>query len=101
HSALVQTRAFSQTSEGKALACKYNFFDSLLALNGAFFVNAAILVLAATAFTSEVKTLQEAHTLLHLVWGGLASVVFAVALLASGQSSTLTGTLAGQVVMEG
>ena len=101
HSALVQTRAFPQTTDGKALACRYNFFDSLLALNGEFFVNAAILILAATAFTAEVKTLQEAHTLLHLVWGGLAGVVFAVALLASGQSSTLTGTLAGQVVMEG
>ena len=101
HSALVQTRAFHQTPHGKALACRYNFFDSLLALNGAFFVNAAILILAAAAFTAEVKTLQEAHTLLGLVWGGLASSVFAIALLASGQSSTLTGTLAGQVVMEG
>ena len=101
HSALVQTRAFPQTPEGKTLACKYNLFDSLLALNGAFFVNAAILVLAAVAFTSEVKTLQQAHTLLNDVWGGLASVVFAIGLLASGQSSTLTGTLAGQVVMEG
>src|SRR5262249_52225344 len=95
HSALVQTRAFPQTAEGKALACKYNFFDSLLALNGAFFINAAILVLAATSFTSEVKTLQEAHSLLKPLWSGLASLLFAVALLASGQSSTLTGTLAG------
>jgi manganese transport protein len=102
HSALVQTRAFSPTPGGKALACKYNFFDSLLALNGAFFVNAAILVLAATEFfPKEVGTLQEAHTLLRPLWRGLASILFAVALLASGQSSTLTGTLAGQVVMEG
>jgi manganese transport protein len=102
HSALVQTRAYPQDEPGKRLACKYNFFDSLLALNGAFFINAAILILAATTFTHKVDTLTEAHRLLHLVWGtGLASVLFAVALLASGQSSTLTGTLAGQVVMEG
>src|SRR4029079_1050845 len=81
---------------------------SLLALNGAFFINAAILVLAATHFhdpsgeaETNVETLQEAHRLLAPVWGGLASALFAVALLASGQSSTLTGTLAGQVVMEG
>src|SRR4029079_6679028 len=81
---------------------------SLLALNGAFFINAAILVLAATHFhdpsgeaETNVETLQEAHRLLAPVWGGVASVLFAVALLASGQSSTLTGTLAGQVVMEG
>jgi manganese transport protein len=102
HSALVQTRAFPQNQDGKRVACKYNFFDSLLALNGAFFINAAILVLAATTFTHKVDTLTEAHRLLHLVWGtGLASLLFAIALLASGQSSTLTGTLAGQVVMEG
>jgi manganese transport protein len=104
HSALVQTRAFPQTAEGKRLACKYNLFDSLLALNGAFFVNAAILILSVSAFylhQREVETLQEAHTLLEAVWGALAGGLFAVALLASGQSSTLTGTLAGQVVMEG
>jgi manganese transport protein len=102
HSALVQTRAFPQDDAGKRLACKYNFFDSLLSLNGAFFINAAILILAATAFTHKVETLQEAHTTLRLVWGaGLASMLFAIALIASGQSSTLTGTLAGQVVMEG
>src|SRR5229473_1368186 len=64
HSALVQTRAFPQTEAGKRLACKYNFFDSLLALNGAFFVNAAILILAATVFTRKVDTLTEAHSLL-------------------------------------
>jgi len=108
HSALVQSRAFSQTEEGKQLACKYNLFDSLLALNGAFFVNAAILILAASMFLSPerpdgVEKLQDAHQLLGGdLWGlPLASGLFAVALLASGQSSTLTGTLAGQVVMEG
>jgi manganese transport protein len=104
HSALVQTRAFHQTPAGKRLACKYNLIDSALALNGAFFVNAAILILAVSAFFvrgKEFETLQEAHTLLDNSWGVLASGLFAVALLASGQSSTLTGTLAGQVVMEG
>jgi manganese transport protein len=106
HSALVQTRAFPQTPAGKRLACKYNLFDSLLALNGAFFVNAAILVLSVATFFpvtgGDEVTLQKAHQLLGHVWGtALASVLFAVALLASGQSSTLTGTLAGQVVMEG
>jgi manganese transport protein len=105
HSALVQTRAFPQTTEGKALACKYNFFDSAIALNGAFFVNAAILVLAAKTFGEKgvkVETLQEAHRMLPQALGtALASTLFALALLASGQSSTLTGTLAGQVVMEG
>lgn len=103
HSALVQTRAFPQNIEGKQLACKYNLFDSLLALNGAFFVNAAILVLSAATFAPHrVETLQDAHLLLHQLWApALASGLFAVALLASGQSSTLTGTLAGQVVMEG
>jgi manganese transport protein len=112
HSALVQTRAFPQTTQGKAMACKYNFFDSAIALNCAFFINAAILILAVKLGTHkaespgeldrEVKTLQEAHVLLAPALGpALASVLFALALLASGQSSTLTGTLAGQVVMEG
>jgi manganese transport protein len=102
HSALVQTRAFSQVEEGKRQALKYNLFDSLLALNGAFFVNVAILILAATRFTEPVESLTQAHDLLKGVWGPMgASILFASALLASGQSSTLTGTLAGQVVMEG
>ncbi len=104
HSALVQTRSFAPTAAGKRLACRYNLFDSLLALNGAFFVNAAILILAVATFYSQGKeagSLQQAHSLLENVWGPLASYLFAVALLASGQSSTLTGTLAGQVVMEG
>src|SRR5579871_2029199 len=105
HSALVQTRAFPKTAEGKRFACKYNLIDSALALNGAFFINAAILVLAVATFFEhgkEVSKLTDAYHLLGEVWGTtLASVLFAVALLASGQSSTLTGTLAGQVVMEG
>lgn len=105
HSALVQTRAFPQTVEGKRLACKYNLIDSALALNGAFFINAAILVLAVATFHAHgptVDKLPDAYHLLGEVWGTtLASGLFAVALLASGQSSTLTGTLAGQVVMEG
>jgi manganese transport protein len=105
HSALVQTRAFPKTADGKRLACKYNLIDSALALNGAFFINAAILVLAVATFFAhgkEVEKLPDAYHLLGEVWGTtLASVLFAVALLASGQSSTLTGTLAGQVVMEG
>jgi manganese transport protein len=104
HSALVQTRSFAPTTAGKRLACRYNLFDSLVALNGAFFVNAAILVLAVATFynhSKQAETLQEAHELLGNVWGARASFLFAVALLASGQSSTLTGTLAGQVVMEG
>jgi manganese transport protein len=104
HSALVQSRDFPHTIRGKRLAVKYNFFDSLLALNGAFFVNAAILILSVSTFYSlgkEVTTLQQAHELLGTVWTKMAGVLFAVALLASGQSSTLTGTLAGQVVMEG
>jgi manganese transport protein len=104
HSALVQTRAFPHSVAGKALACKYNLFDSIVALNGAFFVNAAILVLSVCTFYvhgREVETLQDAQHLLGLVWGPFAGFLFAVALLASGQSSTLTGTLAGQVVMEG
>jgi manganese transport protein len=104
HSALVQTRDFPQTPEGKRQACKYNLVDSLIALNGAFFVNAAILVMSVATFYSrqlEVESLQEAHELLGTVWMGFASFLFAIALLASGQSSTMTGTLAGQVVMEG
>jgi manganese transport protein len=105
HSALVQTRAYPPTPAGRLQACRYNLYDSILALNGAFFVNAAILILSVCTFymrQEEVETLQDAHRLLGTVWGTtLASGLFAVALLASGQSSTLTGTLAGQVVMEG
>lgn len=105
HSALVQTRRIGKSEKEKQTACKYNFIDSVIALNGALFVNAAILILAASVFFNrgvEVKEIQQAHLLLTPLLGtGAASVLFAVALLASGQSSTLTGTLAGQIVMEG
>lgn len=105
HSALVQTRAFEQTEEGKKKACKYNLIDSVIALNGAFFVNAAILILAAAVFYENGKVvheIQEAHSLLSPLLGTtIAGTAFAMALLAAGQSSTLTGTLAGQIVMEG
>ena len=105
HSALVQTRNIGQTEAAKRAACKYNFIDSVVALNGALLVNAGILVMAAAVFFRRgivVTEIQQAHLLLAPLLGtGLAGVLFAVALLASGQSSTLTGTLAGQIVMEG
>lgn len=105
HSALVQTREFEQTPAGKRDACKYNLLDSFLALNAAFFINAAILILAAAVFFSHGKVvteIQQAHELLSPLMGTkFAGILFAVALLASGQSSTITGTLAGQIVMEG
>jgi len=105
HSALVQTRQVPRTVEGKRQANRYNFIDSAVALNCAFFVNAAILVLAASAFHRNgvvVTELGQAHKLLAPLLGtAVASTAFALALLVAGQSSTLTGTLAGQVVMEG
>jgi manganese transport protein len=105
HSALVQTRHISRTEEGKRRACRYNLIDSVVALNGAMFVNIAILVLAAAVFFKNgvaVTEIQQAHELLAPLLGtGMASVIFGVALLCSGQSSTLTGTMAGQIVMEG
>ncbi|WP_303310147.1 Nramp family divalent metal transporter [Hymenobacter sp. BT730] len=106
HSSIVQTRAIEQTEEGRRMAIKFSTIDSTVALFLAFFVNAAILVMAAAAFHStgrqNVADINEAHQLLTPVLGaGAASIVFAVALLASGQNSTLTGTLAGQIVMEG
>jgi manganese transport protein len=105
HSALVQTRRVDRTSAGIAEACKYNFWDSAIALNCAFFINAAILIVAAAAFASRgivVSDIQEAHRLLEGVLGTkLAPTAFAIALIAAGQSSTLTGTLAGQITMEG
>jgi len=105
HSALVQTRQIGRTREAKHIACHYNFIDSLVALNGALLVNAAILVVAGTVFFKRgilVTEIQQAHLLLAPLLGtSIASVVFAIALLCSGQSSTLTGTLAGQIVMEG
>ncbi|UYZ58817.1 Nramp family divalent metal transporter [Hymenobacter latericus] len=106
HSSIVQTRAFERDEEGKRSAIKFATIDSSVALFMAFFVNAAILVVAAAAFHRnglfQVADIHDAHKLLAPVLGaGAASVVFAVALLASGQNSTLTGTLAGQIVMEG
>jgi manganese transport protein len=105
HSALVQTRHIGQSEEGKRSACRYNLIDSVVALNGAMFVNCAILVMSAAVFFSHhivVTEIQQAHMLLAPLLGtSLAGGLFAIALLCSGQSSTLTGTLAGQVVMEG
>ena len=105
HSALVQTRHIAHDEPAKRIACKYNLVDSVVALNGAMFVNCAILVLAAAVFFKRaivVTEIQQAHELLVPLLGtSFAGVMFAVALLCSGQSSTLTGTLAGQVVMEG
>ena len=105
HSALVQTRNIGQSEGDKRTACRYNFIDSVVALNGALFVNAGILVMAAAVFFRRsivVSEIQQAHLLLAPLLGtSAAGVLFAVALLASGQSSTLTGTLAGQIVMEG
>ena len=106
HSSIVQTRKFEQTPEGKKEAIKFATIDSTVALMFALFINGAILVLAAAAFHwsghQDVAAIQDAHKLLSPVLGvGVASTLFALALLASGQNSTLTGTLAGQVVMEG
>jgi len=105
HSALVQTRKFGKDDAGIKRAIKFNFIDSTIALNLAFFVNAAILILAATAFYKngyfEVADIQDAHKLLTGIFGSLAPSLFAIALIAAGQSSTITGTLAGQIVMEG
>lgn len=106
HSALVQTRKIGADEKSVRRALKYNFIDSLVALNAAFFVNAAILVLAATVFfktgNTHVARIEEAHQLLQPLLGtDLAPMLFAIALIAAGQSSTITGTLAGQIVMEG
>jgi manganese transport protein len=106
HSSLVQTRNFDRTPAGIKQALKYNFFDSTIALNLAFFVNAAILILAAATFYRngmfEVAEIQDAHRFLQPLLGTKwAPILFAVALIAAGQSSTITGTLAGQIVMEG
>ena len=106
HSALVQTRKIPRTKEGIKLALKWSFIDSAVALNIAFFINAAILILAATVFFNTGKTdvgeIKQAHELLSPMLGSnFASTLFAIALIASGQSSTVTGTLAGQIVMEG
>ena len=106
HSALVQTRKFKRDQKGIKRALKLNFIDSTIALNLAFFVNAAILVLAASVFfyrgRTDVAEISTAHELLNEFLGTkLAPTLFAVALIAAGQSSTITGTLAGQIVMEG
>lgn len=106
HSALVQTRKIDPSTKGVWQAIKYNFFDSAIALNLAFFVNAAILILAASVFYKagfhEISEIDQAHKLLEPLMGEkLAPILFALALVAAGQSSTLTGTLSGQIVMEG
>jgi len=105
HSALVQTRNVEQTPEGRRVASKYNLVDTAIALNAAFFVNSAILIVAAAVFFKNgivVTEIQQAHELLTPLLGtALAGTLFAIALIAAGQSSTLTGTLAGQIVMEG
>lgn len=106
HSALVQTRKIDRSAEGVKKAVRYNLFDSALALNLAFLVNAAIMVLAAATFYSHgffsVEGIEEAHRLLEPLLGStFAPLLFAIALIAAGQSSTITSTLTGQVVMEG
>ncbi len=106
HSSIVQTRAFSRDDKGKTMAVKYATIDIVTALTFAFFINAAILILSAAAFHGTghagIADINDAYRLLAPTLGApLAGVIFGVALLASGQSSTLTGTLAGQIVMEG
>ncbi len=105
HSALVQTRKIDRSDAGIRQALKFNRIDTTVALNLAFLVNAAILVLAATVFfktgNSHVAEIKEAHRLLPGFLGNLAPKIFAIALIAAGQSSTVTGTLAGQIIMEG
>ena len=106
HSSIVQTRKYEQTIPGKREAIKFATIDSTLALMFALFINAAILVVAAATFHTrgqhDVAEIQDAYKLLSPTLGvGVASAIFALALLASGQNSTLTGTLAGQIVMEG
>jgi manganese transport protein len=106
HSSIVQTRRYDETSAGKREAIRYAILDSTVALMGALFINGAILVMAAAAFNrtghTDVAEIQDAYKLLSPLLGvGAASTVFALALLASGQNSTLTGTLAGQITMEG
>ncbi|HVY54601.1 MAG TPA: Nramp family divalent metal transporter, partial [Thermodesulfobacteriota bacterium] len=106
HSSLVQSRKIGEDRQSIKQAIKWNTIDSALALNIAFFVNAAILVMAAAVFYKsghyEVAEIQDAHRLLEpLLGASIAPIAFAIALLASGQSSTITGTFAGQIVMEG
>lgn len=105
HSSLVQTRRIGSTNGEKARACRYNLVDSVVALNAALLVNAAILIVAAATFYRNgivVTEIQQAHHMLAPLLGTtMASVAFALALLCAGQSSTITGTMAGQIVMEG
>lgn len=105
HSALVQTRKIEKSTASIKQALKYNFVDTAVALNVAFLVNAAILILAASVFfksgNTHVAEIQEAYKLLPGFLGHTAPILFALALIAAGQSSTVTGTLAGQIVMEG
>lgn len=106
HSSIVQTRKYAENAEGKREAVRFAFLDSTIALTFALFINAAILIVAAATFhrsgNTQVAEIQDAYQLLTPLLGvGGASAVFALALLASGQNSTLTGTLAGQIVMEG
>jgi manganese transport protein len=105
HSSIVQTRKYEQNAAGRREAVRYAFVDSTIALSFALFINAAILIVAAATFhtsgNSGVAEIQDAFKLLTPLLGAGASTVFALALLASGQNSTLTGTLAGQIVMEG
>jgi len=105
HSALVQSRDVPRSIEGVRDACRFNLIDSTIALNAALLVNAAILLVAAANFWTrgiEVTEIQQAHSLLQGLLGTrVAPIVFALALLAAGQSSTVTGTLAGQITMEG
>jgi manganese transport protein len=105
HSSIVQTRQYEETPAGKREAVRFAFIDSTIALSFALFINAAILIIAAATFHTSghagVGEIQDAYKLLTPLLGAGASTVFALALLASGQNSTLTGTLAGQIVMEG
>lgn len=105
HSSLVQTRQFGASAEEKKKACHFNLIDSVFALNAALLVNAAILILAAAVFYHRgipVTEIQQAHQMLSPLLGtAFASALFAISLLLSGQASTLTGTLSGQIVMEG
>ena len=105
HSALVQSRDVTRSRQAVAEACKYNLIDSAIAMNCAFLINVAILIVAAATFWSKgivVTEIQQAHQLLAgLLSTKVAPIVFALALICSGQSSTITGTLAGQITMEG
>ena len=105
HSSLVQTRRIGKSEPELRQACRYNLIDSAVALNGAMFVNLAILVLSAAVFFRAGKVvtdIEQAYQLLTpLLGAGVASALFGIALLCSGQSSTITGTMAGQIVMEG